>query len=317
MTAVRSSNGYLGFVKQASKGSAAAPTKFCRLSAAEGIEIVQDLYEARTLNGDEELDAIYKLVHKPNGSFQSLIRPDLGAAIMAFVLGADTVTTGTVHTHAIVRADTVPWLTIERKLDNIERISDCKINQVVINGQAGQPLSIDVSFMGLDSLTTTTATASYETDEPFMFFDGTFTIDSVANTNIKAFTITINRNLEEIQTTTFKRNDLVEMAFSVDLSYSLVFQASDAQYAAILYGGGTTSVDTLDDGDFTALFAYGAGSSARQFKITLPALKNISAVKHLDPATKAVSLDISAKAIKSGAAIITAECKNSVATAYI
>jgi hypothetical protein len=315
--AVRSSNGYLGFLKQASKGTGIVPTKFCRLAAAEGLEVVQDLYESRNLNGDEELDAIYKVGNKPNGSFQSLVRPDLAAAIMAYVLGADAVTTGSPNTHTITRADTIPWISVERKLDNIERFADCKINQVVINGQAGQPLSIDVSFMGIDSAIVTTATASYETDEPFMFHDGAFTVNASSDTTIKAFTITINRNLEEITTTSYKRDDLLETAFSIDINYSLVFQASDAKYPAILYGASTAIVDTLHDGAWISTFTYGASTALRQFKITLPALKTVSVTKHLDPATQAVTLEIAAKAIKSGAAIITAECKNTVATSYI
>ncbi len=315
--AVRSSNGYLGIVKQTVKGTAIVPTKFCRLSAAESLEIVQDLYEARTLNGDEELDAIYKVGNKPGGSFQSLVRPDLAAAIMAFVLGADSVATGTVHTHTITRADTLPWLSIERKLDNIERLEDCKINQVVINGAAGQPLSIDVSYIGIDSDIVTTATATYETDEPFMFHDGTFTINGSADTTIKAFTLTINRNLEDIITTSYKRDDMLEAAFSIDLNYSLVFQASDAKYAAILYGAGAAIVDTLHDGAFIADFTYGTSTALRAFKITLPALKTISAKKNLDPQTKAVTLEVSAKAVKSASAIITVECKNTTATAYV
>lgn len=315
--AVRSSNGYLGFVKQSVKGTAIAPTKFCRLSAAEGLEIIQETSEVRTLNGDEELDSINKIGSKPGGSFQSLVRPDLAAAIMAFVLGADSVATGSPNTHTITRADTIPWITIERKLDNIERLEDCKINQVVINGVAGKELSIDVSYMGIDSDIVTTATATYETDEPFMFFDGVFTVNGSADTTIKAFTLTINRNLEDIITTSYKRDDMLEAAFSIDLNYSLVFQASDAKYPAILYGAGAAIVDTLHDGAFIADFTYGTSAAAREFKITLPALKTISAKKNLDPVTKAVTLEVSAKGIKSASAMITVDCKNTTSVAYI
>ncbi len=317
MSAVRSSNGYLGLGKQTDKGTGVTPTKFCRLNAEEGFEIVQDILEVKSLNGDEELDAIYKVGNKPNGSFQTLVRPDLGTALMAWVLGADSVVTGTVHTHTITRADTIPWLTIERQLDNIERVADCKISQIVINGIAGQPLSMDITYMGIDSsIITPASTDTYETDEPFMFHDGTFTIHGSASTNIKAFTLTINRNLEEIITTSYKRDDIVEASFSIDLNYSLVFQASDAIYPAVLYGASTAIVDTLYDGAFIATFAYGSGASARQFKFTLPAQKVITAAKHLDPETKAVTLELSSKAIKSGSEIITVECKSSVTTDY-
>lgn len=316
MTAVRSSTGYLGLGKQSLKGTGVEPTKFCRLNAAEGFEIVQDVLEVRSLNGDEEMDAIYKVANKPNGTFQTLVRPDLGSAIMAWVLGADSVVTGTTHTHTITRADTLPWITVERELDNVERVADCKISQVVINGAANQPLSMDVTYMGIDSSIVSSATETYETDEPFMFHDGVFTIHGAGNTNIKAFTLTINRNLEEIFTTSYKRNDIVEGAFSIDLNYSLVFQASDAIYPAILYGASTAIVDTLYDGAFIADFDYGSGATARQFKFTLPQMKVISAAKHLDPNTQAVTLEIASKAITGGSEIITVECVSGTSTDY-
>jgi hypothetical protein len=317
MGAVRSSNGYLGFVKQAAKGSGAAPTKFCRLSGPDGWEVIHETMDIRSLNADEEIDDILKTRVKLNITFDTLARPELTAAIMAFVLGADSVTTGIVHTHTITRADTVPWLSIERQLDNVERAEDCKINQVVINGAAGQPVSINVQALGNDSNIQSAASDTYETGEPFMFHDGVFTIDGSANTNISAFTLTITRNIQELQTNSIKNGDLLENGFTIDLSYTTVFQSSDADYAATNYGASTALTDVMDDGAFIATFSYGSGATERQFKFTLPALKLKSRTKHLDPNSTAVMLETTASAVKSGAAIITVECKNTTATAYV
>ena len=149
--AVRSSNGYVGFARQIDQTTDIAPATFLRLAAVETLEQVQDVQEVRSLNADRELDAIYKTSHKPGGSFQTYARPGLGAQLLTYCLGADSVTVGSIYTHTITKANTIPWLTIERLLDNVERFIGCKINQIVISGNSAQPVLMDISFMACDS----------------------------------------------------------------------------------------------------------------------------------------------------------------------
>ena len=188
--AVRSSNGYVGFSKQVNQATDTAPTTFLRLAAVETLEQIQDVQEVRSLNADRELDAIYKTSHKPGGSFQTYARPGLGAQLLAYCLGADSITSvSPVYTHRITKANIIPWLTVERMLDNIERFIGCKINQIVISGSSAQPVFMDVSFMACDSEIESETTASYQTDEPFMFHDGTYTLDAVSYTHLTLPTI--------------------------------------------------------------------------------------------------------------------------------
>jgi len=316
MPGFRSSSGYVGFLKQTVKGTGIVPTKFCRLAAAESFEQIQDVQEVRSLNADRELDAIYKTAHKPGGSFQTFIRPDLGAVLLAYALGSDTVTgTADPYTHTIKKANTIPWVSIERQLDIIERVADCKINQLVISGESGKPVLLDVAYMGIDSAIVTTATASYETAEPFMFHNGAYTLNSGAITIISAFTITINNSPEEIFTTSFKRDDILEGPFDIEVTMRLKFEAGETLYKAVLYGGGSALVDTLGGGNFIVDLTHTAGT--REFKLEIPALKHLAIAKHLDPETKAVYLDLRSKPIKSASEIITGTCKNATATAYI
>ena len=318
MAGFRSSNGYLGFERQIDQTTDTAPTTFLRLAAADSLEQVQDVIEDRTLNSDREIDAIYKVAHKPGGSFQTYARPGLGAQLLAYALGADSVTVGSVYTHTITRANTIPWLTIERQLDNIERFIGCKINQIVISGNSGQPVLMDISFMACDSeIQSSAASASYQTDEPFMFHDGTYTLDSGAITTISAFTITINNNLELIQTTSFKPNDILEGPFDVESTMRLKFVSGDALYPKVLFGASTALVDTLASGDFTIDLSYGTGASARELRFEIPALKHLSIAKHLDPVTKAVYLDLRSKPVKSTSEIITVIAKNSISEDWV
>lgn len=317
MAGVRSSYGYLGIAKQTAKGTGVAPTKFIRLSAAEFIEQVQETMDVRSLSGDEELETILKKFHRPDGSFQTLARPDAGAFLLAMILGADSVSgTESPYTHTITRANTLPWLTIERKLESAERIIDCKLNQITISGESGNPVLLDVSFMGTDSSIESAATPSYETNDPFMFYQGTYTLDGGAVTTVNSFSIVISRNLEEVFTTGYIRNDFVETLFNIDVSLRLKFE-DDTLYKNILYGGGTSPSNVLDDGSLVIDLTYGSGADLKEFKIELPQLKHLSAAKHLDPDSKAVYLDVSSRAVKGASEIITVTVKNEISGAYV
>ena len=320
MSGYRSSNGYVGFAIQAAQGTGINPSTFLRLAAEETFEQVQDVVEVRSLNGDRELDAIYKTQHTPQGSFQTYARPNLGAELLAYALGADTVVSGTgdTYVHTITKANTIPYLTFERKLDSVERFIGAKINQIVISGTSGQPITLDVSFMASDAaIQTASATATYETNEPFMFYDGTYTLDSGAITTISAFTITINNNLETIFTTSYKPNNFMEGAFDIEVAMTLKFEASETMYAAVLYGAGTALTDALDTGNFTVNLDYGTGATERKLQFAIPNLTHRSITKHLDPNTKAVYLNMISKPTKSASEIITVTAINTSGGDYI
>jgi len=318
MGGFRSSNGYVGFQRQVDITTDVAPTTFLRLAAEETLEQVQDVQEVRSLNADREIDAIYKTAHKPGGSFQTYARPGIGAQLLAYCLGADSVTVGSVYTHTITRANTIPYLSIERYLDSVERFIGCKINQIVISGNSGQPVLMDISFLACDSeIQGSASTAFYQTDEPFMFFDGTYTLDDGSITTISAFTITINNNLETIQTTSYKPNNLMEGPFDVEVTMTLKFEASETLYAKVNFGSATALVDTLASGNFTVDLNYGSGASARELRFEVPALKHLSIVKHLDPQTKAVYVNLRSKAVKGASEIITVIAKNSISEDWV
>ena len=106
----------------------------------------------------------------------------------------------------------------------------------------------------------------------------------------------------------------MEGPFDIEVTMRLKFEASDTLYAAVLFGGSTTLVDTLDSGDFTVDLSYGTGATERELKFEIPALKHLSIAKHLDPVTKAVYLDLRSKPVKSASEIITVTAKNDVST---
>ncbi len=316
MAGFRSSNGYVGFTSQDDQTTDAAPTTFVRLSSEEAMMQTQEVVEIRSLNADRELDAILKTGHSPGGSFETYLRPGNGTELLAYFLGSDTVVAGTgIYTHTIIKANVIPWLSIERQLDSVERFIGCKIDQIVITGNTGQPVLINVNWLGCNSeIQGSAASASYQTDEPFIFHDGAYTLDSGVITTISAFVLTLSNNLKKILTTTFKPNDLLEGEFDVEITFTLKFEPSETLYAKVLFGSSTTLVDTLADGDITIDLNYGTGTALRRIKFEVSALKHLDIEKHLDPVTKAVYLNVRSKAVKSASEIITVTGVNTIST---
>jgi len=317
----RTSEGYLGIAKQTVKGTGVVPTKFAKLSAAETIEMLQEIGVFRELEGDQMISNIVKNIHKPDGTFSFFARPDLAAAILAWVLGADAVTGTGPYTHTITHANVLPWVTIEKHLDTVERITDCKINQVVIEGNSGQPISVEVSFLGLTpGIEASPQTATYEANDKYMFYHGKglYKLDGVVVANICFFRITILRNLtSDSQTEDFVRNDLVELGFDIDVEFRLKFVNSD-HYKNVLYGGGTDPVAALDDGSLTVEQTYGTGVDLKRLRIELPSLKHLAVQKFLEPEPAELEIPCTAKAILPATGeIITVTADNSVTTAYI
>ena len=318
MTHKRSSDGYIGVTNQAAKGTAEAPSKFTRLSGPDGWDFSQEFLEIKSLNADEETDDILKTGHNIDGVIPAYVRPDFGAAMCAYALGADTVTTGTVHTHAITKANDLPWLTIERDLISTERAWDCKINQLVIAGEAGLPLTMEASWFGIDAIETTVTSDTYETDVPFKFFEGIYTIDSGAITTITAFNVTINRNLDKVKTTDYKYNDLPEKSITIDVAMTLKLESADTQYLAALYAGGAALSAALDGGSFVVDCTRGTGATEREFKIEIPTMYWLTAVKHIDPDTKPVYVEVTGKAYwHTSNELITITVKNDQSSSYI
>jgi len=319
MSGQRGSDGYIGISKQTKKGTAVQAAKFCRLSGPDSWDFVQDFIEVGSLNADEEIDDILKTGHNIDGSFDTYIRPDFGAAMMAYALGADSVVTGTVHTHTITKANTIPWVTFERDLISTERVLDGKINQVVIRGEAGMPLVMTVNFFGIDLTEEDAASPSYETDLPFRTFEGTYTLDSSEATTVTAFTITISRNLYKVKTCEdYKWNDFLEQKCTVDVNLTLKLESADTQYLAVQMAGGSALASTLDGGSLEIDCTRGSAGTEREFKISIPTLYWLTATKHLNPDSSPVFVDVSGKAYwHTTNELITVTAKNTESSAYV
>ena len=312
---------YLGVAKQSVKGTAVAPTTFIKYRDKDINPVFDSEFYYEAGGGRKQKYAV-KTLSKHDGSLMFLARPKACGILLHALLGADAVSGVGPYDHVLTPADTLPWLTVETgevKTSSliIERIADCMFNSAKISGRAGRPVEISMDFMGIEAaVQATAASPSYESDDPFVFYQGTFTVDSGATTYITEFDISINNNIPgDIQTTDFVRDDMLALGLEITVDFKL--KLTDAtQYKAIHYGGATAPVEALDEGDFTVALAYGAGVAERGLTIAIPKLYYTAAELPRGADPDVMYLSCHGKAVEGASSIITATVKNDVATDY-
>jgi len=269
--------------------------------------------------GDNEyLRENFKMEHREKFSFSVNARPDIFCYLSAFMLG-NMATTGTAdpYTHTITRNER-DWLTIERKLNctTIQRLISCKFENMTVSGEAGQPIKITMDGNALDTIIRTTALSpSYDTEKPFMFYDGSsrFKIDTTNTSYIKGFEIKVNVNsgggLRDDQTEII---DLPDFNYSVDCSLD-TYTSDFTRFKKINYNASTTPQEALATGAFEIDCQY-ILTTTRQLKITIPLLtyQSISGIT-LNPGGATMSESFAGVAVKQSTTdLITMVCMNSI-----
>lgn len=270
--------GYIGIVKQASKGTGLAPSKYFKWDGETDMSAKQAFTLYREGGDSVNPGTTLKERHDPSGSFGGLLRPSSGGLLLALMAGADSVSGVGPYTHTITpaAAASMPWASIERSIaDQLQsRFVDCRIKSITIEGEQGLPLRFTVEYVGIsEDASVSAATDTYETDDPWLYFDTTITKDGGATTMCRRFRITFtNVFAEDFFTNSITRRDLVLTARNVDFEFDLLFE-DGTPYKATYLGGGTTAAETMDTGSFKVVCDNGAAGASNR-KLTLD-LKNI------------------------------------------
>lgn len=130
---------------------------------------------------------------------------DLGLILLGALGSESVVGVADPWAHTIVNAGSLPYLTLWRMLGNLvhEEFDDCKIAQLVLTSESGQPLKAAFTVAGLTTKYRTSAayaaavTAVAIVDEPpFMHYDGSglFVVDGDPVSCIERIVATINNN---------------------------------------------------------------------------------------------------------------------------
>ncbi len=323
MPVYRRNEGYIGLGKQASKGTGVAPSKFVKWDGATSLTPKLE-FTVRREGGDGLYNALsYVTAHKADGQFALLCRPDIMAALLAWALGADSVSgAADPYTHTITPAASVPWLSIERQLASIadcERLVDCVIESLVIEGKGGLPLKATVGFLGIRGTHgIAAASATYEADRPYMFFDAAFQVNGSAVATVTEFRLAIKNLFEaDLYTTEVYRADLPLIGRDVEVEFGFPMENLN-QYREVLYGTstGTALAETLKTGSFE-IDANFTGAAARQMKLVVTNLVHVESPLEHDSEAGIFRYSCKAQALKGASDLVTVTAKTAASAAYV
>lgn len=234
----------LAFAKQTAKGAVAAAGVHRIYLAGGGLRPLRDSADLEETSSGRLRNEAYLKQVRAEGSPEAYVRPDMIAAILYGAMGT-IVTTGVAdpYTHTLTLAATHPWFTFWRMLTTLnERFADCKIGEVTLAGQAGQPLRITFQVLGLSPAYKTAAetTEEVEVTDTIMHYDGSgaLMVEGVAVSSIESFTLKIGAGLAVQQGDSQTPYDVTEGMREVTLDTVQTIQ-DWALYNRLHYGSAT------------------------------------------------------------------------------
>jgi hypothetical protein len=161
------------------------------------------------------------------------------------------------------------------------------------------------------------ATPTYETNDPFMFFDTpTYTVDGGATAEISKFSIKISNNLDTFFGNAMTPTEIIEKLLTIEVNFTLKF-TSATHYKKVYYNAGTAIVDTIASGSFRVQVGYGATDALRSLDLYIKNIKHTGAPVNLSGDASVIMQECVGYAVKPGADnLIDIVVKNSFDTDY-
>lgn len=286
---------------------------------------------------NESQDSVGDYVERVGGTVSATlpVLPVSSAGILELILGSRVTTGAGPYTHTITPSDTLPFSTwhYAQPGDNYWQVAGVKLGSWELSWTAGAPLEASVSGMGK---TVTRAASKWSTAtlvegvDPFFTFIGATVKFEAATTpatttihTVGQGSISVNRNLDPIQTDAITHSYFAEQKRDIEVSLDDVVFEDNALINTIFTGtssGTTLSGSTVYGSlDMTFLGSDQASSATRSLNISLPrVLWTIDQVPGADPGGATLRYTVTGKASKpSSGASITAVVKNgSAAGAY-
>ena len=224
---------YFALGVQSAKNTEASTYHFFKHLAGSQFDTefeVQSEYEG----GDgQEVGLRYKTMHKADGGLNINARMAGAGRLLAWTLGADAVTAATPY-HDHIQTPLMasqPFLTADQRwADALERTSNIQITQLSITGEAGRPIKMQGQFLSAGTAyerpVASALTAARETGDPFFFpyasiYRATAAADTAGGCKITKFEMVIKRRVDDgIQTCSLNREDVVPLAFDVDVNWT-------------------------------------------------------------------------------------------------
>jgi len=202
------------------------------------------------------------------------IRSDEFPLLAYGVMGANADSGANPYTHTATSAATLPYFTLFEAFDStaaVTRFADCRLNQMRVRGQAGEPLTCELEWWGLASLFgSTDPVLAASSAVPHTWPLVTVTKGGATTACVSEFDIEINNNLEWIECDNgLEPVDIQPGRWEVSGSMLVLFE-TDADYRSFHTGSpsGTTVSSTLFTEALTITSSRSASNDEISFTMT-------------------------------------------------
>jgi hypothetical protein len=279
---------------------------------------------------NETQDAVGDYVERHGGLVDMTlpVLPVSSVALFEAVLGSRATTGAGPYTHAITPSDSLPFFTFfyAQPGGNYWQVTDTKIGAATLNWSPGSPLELAISGNGKTvtraAATWTTATLDEGVDPFYTYIGATMKFDSATTpasttvSNIAGGSVSINRNLDPIQTDDVTYSYNAENKRDIEVSLDdVVFENNDLINSIFT---GTTTGTTMSGQvvygscEFTFIGSDQTAAATRSLKVALPR------VPSADPGGSTLRYTVTGRASKpsSGASITVTAINASAAGVY-
>ena len=330
MGGLRGNDALLGFKKQTAKESPATTASAYDVVPFSGGSIgpVRSVENLSETDSSRDQGVAYVQNFSVEGTPEIYVRDSNIHHVLEAVLGTiSTATAGSDYTHTLTPAQTLQYYTFYREIGDTlyERFEDCKVSEVTVSAEAGQPLTASLNIMGRNAVRLTAQPASLATPASgavYNFNEATVTFDSsyaniiagtaTATAKVASFEVTISNNVSMQQTDDAKPHDVVEGLREVSLGYTLIFD-SLTDYNNFNYGSGSGTAQSSTLSTSAARFAF-SKTAANAVQFDFPSIAFQEFPVEPDPGGDPITVDVRAVAQRNSDGVIKCDVKNQVAT---
>lgn len=334
MTTYSARSAVIGYGKQASEGSALSAPKF---ETPMGGGFVGPQRSTQPLPWtNESQDSVGDYVERIGGVVEATlpVLPVSAGALLEMILGSRSSSGAGPYTHTITPSDTLPFGTFfyAQPGANYWTVSDVKLGSWQLNWTPGTPLEAAISGVGKTFTRSgskwSAATLDEAVDPFFTMIGATMKFDPADDTpatvrNIASGSISVNRNLDPIQTDAITYGYLAEQKRDIEVSLNdVVFENNDL-INTVFTGStsGTTPGGAVVYGscEFTFLGSDQAVAATRSLKLTVPhVLWTIDQVPSANPDGSTLRYTVTGRASQptSGATITAVLINGSAGAVY-
>lgn len=260
-------------------------TFFRYLDDTTGIEHDRVQTVEREGGDGQDMALAYTEHHTGRMTVAAYARPDSLAKLLGWALGAGTITGASAvpHVHDLWPAAQARLLDAEDAGPGqslVEKLIDGKLGEVTISGEHGKPIRVTANLVGGDSpydrAVGSARTVSYETDEPFYFNLGSYSMavsgGLQGDGEITRWSCTFTRGQdEEVYGVGFGRRVIPDLNRDVTVEVTRRYQNATA-HREIHYAAGGSTVRTRPATGALQLYVSNqlAGTALRDLALNLP-----------------------------------------------